>query len=618
MSIYRSISEYMVWEEVDDIILSDHRDIDSFDGDSINIVHFDGEPVHLFVGYVKGSEGDDRKYQEQSFVFMKADGWTLDKAKQWFNENRGRESFNWVGEVEVVPGKNLIRGTAIHPVKTYHPKEWPKVRQYLESELKASAKSLIGTPLMIDHWRILPYEVVGAAYEDGAVEYVAECDDQDILDKIRHGQIKHTSPEFKWKILERQDDGAIAPKNIEFSALSLLEFLPPGDPKTTVEVWEGVLDGIKKHSVKTKAELGTYLAGGNRPANIISAPGENPAQLSLEELLEWSLLKERTLIFHGDVNEHSSKKALRRLEFLAKESNEPIHVILNSVGGSVYNGMLVYDTMAKLAKAGIEIICEARGLAASMGSILLQAGTTRIATPNTRFLIHEVSDFMWGKTSEIKDQVEELAKVNKMMVDILAERTGRSADEIHKVWHKKDVWMSAEEAQRFGLIDQISEGNPKLALTVREYAFLKEAATKKPGQPTEFLLTPEEVSEILGEPFAGFKNWDACIAANSHKEKPIEYCAAIKHKVGEATLAEAENRMFQQIAELRQRLNESNKSEGLYKSEAVSAKIELQQLIGDVEAALPQPSIMRYAGATGIRTVQSVKAALLKYKERSE
>jgi len=609
----------MDWKENEDLIFSNHRDIESFDKDSIEIVYVDKERgIFLFAGNLpKSEEGSDvGGMYEQSFAFLKEDGWDLEKAKSWFYANRGKESFSWVGDVEVVPGKKLIRGKAIHPVKTYHPNEWPKVRKYLESELKASAESLVGVPLILDHWRILPYKVTGAKYEDGALEFVAECDDEVILQKIRNKAIAHMSPEFKWGILEHQEDGSIAPKNIKFSALSLLEFLPPGDPQSTVEVWEGVMNGVGKH-IATIRELGEFLAGTKRPTNIIKAKPADPALQSLEDHLEWSLLKERTIIFHGYVGQFSCEKALRRLEFLANESSEPIRVILNSVGGGVYDGLLVYDTIRKLAETGTNIVCEARGLAASMGSILLQGGTERVATPNTRFLIHEVSDFMWGKTSEIEDEVEELKKVNEMMVKILAERTGRSPEEIHKIWHKKDVWMSAEEALRFGLIDKIEAGDPKLAKAINEYTFLKESLEISAGQPTGFSLTPEEVDEILGEPFGGFKNWEACEKAHADKKNPAAYCAAIKAKTEEAKLAEARAEMFQEIADLRKELNESKKAADLSKEEAAVDKANMKQLIEDVESALPRPEILRFANATGTRTVQSVKTVLLKYKEKS-
>jgi len=155
----------------------------------------------------------------------------------------GKESFNWTGDLKPF-GKNLIRGKALHPIKTVHPEEWPSVRVYLEEELKRAAHTLARSPLLLDHMIELPYpnRVLDADYEDGAVEYVAEVDDG-ILQKIRDGLIRHVSVEYDWESLQKLN--GVAPRNITFTGLSLLEQFEPGDPRTTVEVWEGVVDRLR-------------------------------------------------------------------------------------------------------------------------------------------------------------------------------------------------------------------------------------------------------------------------------------------------------------------------------------------------------------------------------------
>jgi len=152
------------------------------------------------------------------------------------------ESFSWVGYIK--PFGSLIRGKALHPLKTVHPDEWPSVRVYLEEELQKSAHTLAAKPLLIDHARPLSGEVLGAEYDEGAIEYVAKLDDQNVLKKIRDGKIRHCSVEFEWKSLENVN--GVAPRGISFTALSLLENFPPGDPLSSVEVWEGIIKQLKE------------------------------------------------------------------------------------------------------------------------------------------------------------------------------------------------------------------------------------------------------------------------------------------------------------------------------------------------------------------------------------
>jgi len=183
-----------------------------------------------------------------SYLFEKGKGWTLEKAKEWFEQHqrKEKESFNWFGEIKHTPDRhNLIHGKALHPIRTVHPEEWPEVRQYLEEELRKSAHTLVGKPLVLDHHRPLRGEVLNAEYKDGAIEYVAKLADREVLGKIGQGKIKHCSVEFEWGSLERVN--GFSPKNVTFTGLSLLENFEPGDPFTTVEeVWEAIIAKLKE------------------------------------------------------------------------------------------------------------------------------------------------------------------------------------------------------------------------------------------------------------------------------------------------------------------------------------------------------------------------------------
>jgi len=163
----------------------------------------------------------------------------------------GKESFSWVGDIKVYD-KNLIRGKALHPIMTVHPEEWPSVRVYLEEELKRAAHTLAGKPLLLDHLYPIDGRVLGAEYEDGAIEYFAEVHDERILEWVRDGTIKHCSVEYEWSSLERVN--GVAPRGIQFTGLALLKNFEPGDPESTVEVWESIIERLKETRQKIGKE----------------------------------------------------------------------------------------------------------------------------------------------------------------------------------------------------------------------------------------------------------------------------------------------------------------------------------------------------------------------------
>jgi len=370
------------------------------------------------------------------------------------------EKIVWIGELDESPDlewlpdelkevRPIITGRAIHPVKTYHPHEFPHVRVYLEEELARVAPGYVGTTPYLDHTiPIEGWKVIATKYADGELKYAVIPKEDKVLEIVRNGEIKKTSIEFDWMVPGGglKFVNGVAPFGFEARHISFLRQMKPGDPSTTVQLWESqIIPGLKTRAMSKIKE------GINDDAK---------KSLSLEEQLEMSLLEDRTIIFHGKVYEEACQRAARRLEFLAKENKDPIHIILNSVGGGVYDGLLVFDTIKTLRDQGIEVICEARGLAASMGSIILQAGTERKATPHTRFLIHEVSTMQWGETTKLEERTEELRKLNNMLNQIYAERTGKSVEEINELTKKTDYWLSAKEALEFGLIDEISEPQP--------------------------------------------------------------------------------------------------------------------------------------------------------------
>jgi len=232
------------WEEDNDYIRSGHRNPDDFQPNTFRTITLGSEEgIKAVIAKPKGKH----TMEVASYLFEKGKGWTLEKAKEWFEQHqrKEKESLKWFGEIKQVPeAHNLIHGKALHPIRTVHPEEWPEVREYLEEELRKSAPTLVGKPLVLDHHRPLQGEVLNAEYKDGAIEYVAKLADQEVLDKIGQDKIKHCSVEFEWGSLERVN--GFSPRNIMFTGLSLLENFEPGDPLTTVEVWEAIIAKLRE------------------------------------------------------------------------------------------------------------------------------------------------------------------------------------------------------------------------------------------------------------------------------------------------------------------------------------------------------------------------------------
>ena len=176
---------------------------------------------------------------------------------------------------------------------------------------------------------------------------------------------------------------------------------------------------------------------------------------NLQEYIDYKLLERRVIILTGDIDLKNMVRVTSMIEFLAPDE-KPIRVILNSPGGYVYDGLLLYSTVKAWTSQGVEIVGEVRGLVASMGTVILQAFSHRRASKYSRFQIHEVtSEGLAGGPTEQEEQLLELKKVNELIAGILAERTGRSLEEINRIWSKRDVWFSADEAKEFGLVDEV-------------------------------------------------------------------------------------------------------------------------------------------------------------------
>jgi len=168
------------------------------------------------------------------------------------------------------------------------------------------------------------------------------------------------------------------------------------------------------------------------------------------------LLKERIIFLVGPVNDATANLVVAQLLFLESENpDKDISLYINSPGGSVSAGMAIFDTM-QFIKPDVSTLCT--GLAASMGAFLLAAGAKgkRFSLPNSRIMIHQPLGGAQGQASDIEIQAREILYLRERLNAILAEKTGRTIDQISKDTDR-DNFMSAEAAAEYGLIDQVLE-----------------------------------------------------------------------------------------------------------------------------------------------------------------
>lgn len=164
----------------------------------------------------------------------------------------------------------------------------------------------------------------------------------------------------------------------------------------------------------------------------------------------------RVYSFHESVGVKSVAQCMSTLGLWARrDPGAPIEVVFNSPGGSVLDGLALYDYIRVLRSAGHEVTTVGLGMAASMGGILLQAGSTRVMGRGAWLMIHEVSSVTYGKASEMEDKLKFVQRLQAQLVEILAERSTLTAAQIRHRWRKTDWWLSAKDALSFGFIDAV-------------------------------------------------------------------------------------------------------------------------------------------------------------------
>ena len=166
------------------------------------------------------------------------------------------------------------------------------------------------------------------------------------------------------------------------------------------------------------------------------------------------LLNDRIIMLSEEVNDTTASLIVAQLLYLeARDPDKDIQFYINSPGGSVTSGLAIYDTMQYI-KPDVSTICI--GMAASMGAFLLSSGAKgkRIALPNAEIMIHQPSGGSQGQCTDIQIQAEQILKIKKRLNSILAENTGKDIETIERDC-ERDHFMTAEEAQTYGIIDKV-------------------------------------------------------------------------------------------------------------------------------------------------------------------
>ncbi|MDA7613964.1 ATP-dependent Clp protease proteolytic subunit [Verrucomicrobiales bacterium] len=177
--------------------------------------------------------------------------------------------------------------------------------------------------------------------------------------------------------------------------------------------------------------------------------------------VEERLMKTRTIMIYGGINQAVAQDVSEKLIILSEESNEDITIYLNSQGGHVEAGDTIYDMIQHVTPT-IRVV--GTGWVASAGALIYSAPKKecRFALPNTRFMLHQPSGGVGGTASDVKIEVEELIKMRKRLNQIFADQTGQSLERVTED-SDRNFWMSAQEAVDYGLAGSIVKSASELS-----------------------------------------------------------------------------------------------------------------------------------------------------------
>ena len=191
-----------------------------------------------------------------------------------------------------------------------------------------------------------------------------------------------------------------------------------------------------------------------RDVNILETGQQRMTAIDLQS----KLLQEGIIMITSEITRDSVTEYQEQLFYLMSKykAGDVVTIYINSPGGSVYSGLGLYDVIQVVKSKGIIVRTINIGVAASMASILLMSGTPghRESTANSTVMVHELSSYDYGKIQELKDSVEECERLQKRLNAIIE----KSADpQLVDLCYRKDLWLSAEDAVKYKIIDKIIE-----------------------------------------------------------------------------------------------------------------------------------------------------------------
>jgi ATP-dependent Clp protease protease subunit len=188
--------------------------------------------------------------------------------------------------------------------------------------------------------------------------------------------------------------------------------------------------------------------------HVPDARGQDPIAGGLDDSVYSRLLKERIVFLGSEVNTQIANRICAQLLLLsAEDPDRDISLYINSPGGSVYDGMAIYDTMQFIKN---DVATIALGMAASMGQMLLCAGTRgkRYALPHARIMMHQASGGIGGTAADIAIQAEQMIYTKRLMQELIAQHTGQTIEQI-ELDGDRDRWFTADQAMEYGFIDHV-------------------------------------------------------------------------------------------------------------------------------------------------------------------
>jgi len=201
----------------------------------------------------------------------------------------------------------------------------------------------------------------------------------------------------------------------------------------------------------------------------------------------------RDVYLIGDIEKDTARSCIERLRELAGENDRPMTVYINSAGGNVTDGLAIHDAVRHIVSRGIDVTIIVQGMAYSMGSVVLQAASEgrRLAFPHSWIMIHEPAKWAgWQSTSAAAQHLERLKQMQDQIYKILSSRSGKPLRQIIKDTKRTDLYLDAQRARDYGLIDAVVAGEltePKVvpidssdAPTVMEPLAAQEAARERP------------------------------------------------------------------------------------------------------------------------------------------